>query len=1795
MTAPDLAVEIVAELRTLGVDLWEESGNIRFRAPRGVLTEERRAALREHKAEIVELLSGSAVTIAHDPEAGAEPFPLTDVQTAYLLGRQDSFGYGGVACHGYLEIAYPGLDRTRLEEAWNRLIARHDMLRAVISPDGYQQVLPEVPRYQVLEGADAESVREELGHRVYETTAWPLFELRVTGDVLHISMDSLIADWASAGVLLDELDTLLADPAAELPPLELTFRDYLLAERRLRETPRYHRDREYWHARIDDLPAAPDLPMRAGTGDRPRFRRHHARLSAAQWESLRERARRHEVTPSAAVLSAYAAVLQRWARRPRFSLNLTLLNRLPLHPQVDRLVGDFTSVSLLAVEDGGGVPFAERARSLGGRLFDDLDHRLYSGVEVVREIARRRGREAALMPVVFTSGIGLGPRRTGVGITQTPQVFIDCQVTDGTGGLEVNWDVRQGIFPGGLVDDMFAAMESLLGRLADGDEAWQSSDLVPLPAWQVDERDRANATAAPLPDALLHAEVFAQAARTPDAAAITGPAGTLTYAALVRRAVAVAEALREAGCATGERVAIVMDKGPEQVQAVLGVLLAGGVYLPVDTTQPPLRKEKLLNGVRLVLTQSWLDHPAGRTVIDVDALVPGDTLPEVTPGDPDAPAYVIYTSGSTGDPKGVVITHRAALNTIEDVNRRFAITAGDRVLGLAQLGFDLSVYDIFGPLSIGATLVLPDAARPGDPSHWAHLVAQHEVTVWNSVPAQLQMLANYLETEPVPIRSLRLALLSGDWIPITLPAQIAALTEGLSLVSLGGATEAAIWSIYHPIDRVDPEWVSIPYGRPLANQGFRVLDGSMRDCPVWVTGELYITGAGLATGYLGDEELTAARFFPHPADGQRLYRTGDLGRYLPGGEIEFLGREDGQVKIRGHRIELGEIEAALLAHPAVGAAAAVVDSERALLGFAEPARRAALSRQEDRHDRAAAAVRRFADAQVPEVTAGQVAEHVRALHEAAHLAMLNALVERGAFGTRQDAHTADEVLRIAHVHEKHHWLVRRWLALLADAGWLASDGGRYTRTGEVDAATVRQAWQRVETQDAAGLCTPGFVRYHLAHVERLHALLADEQNPFELLFPEGRTDVAHAVYRDNAIARYLNHAAAAQLNRIAAGHEGPLRVLEAGAGTGATSAAAIPMLTGFDVDYYFTDLTPFFLPEAREEFREHPWVRFGLFDLDQDFRAQGLAPNSFDVVLCAGVLNSTIDPAAAVAAAVELLAPGGWLVCTEPTADHPHILLTQGFMMRERPDGGSPLLTRQRWLELIQAAGGQVELCLPEAGHPQSAQGMHVFAARVKTDRQPVTTADLAAFLAERLPPHMVPAHLQVVDELPLTGNGKVDRRMLAGWRPAATTGEPDSGEAAAPDDLEGRLCGLWAAALGLPRIGRLDNFYDHGADSLIMARMAGRLREELSEAAGFTYDTLLRQMLNEPTVAALATALRNGRQAAAPPDKEISRRASSGNSLLVPFGGGGEGPLRVLFHAALGTMDYFQSLGRALAEQDLGPVVGLAVADAEEYCAIEPQELISRVADDYTQRLIDEGHTRFQLIGYCLGGLLATEVARRLLERGATVEDLTLVDSIPMFIDTDEELAFESIFVPNLNLDPVATVFGEDVDSADVYRAIDLLMTRYDRKVPAGAMAALTGDPGLEAVAAAARRQGERPQEERLAAYAAAAAGHAGVPVGSELVPALFRVCRHSMRAARFDPEPYAGDITFLRAAEQQSFGITAGVGHLAAPFWREICLGDFTVIDVPGNHFSVIEPPQVGVVAEHLAAPLIERGERS
>ena len=670
------------------------------------------------------------------------------------------------------------------------------------------------------------------------------------------------------------------------------------------------------------LPSPPELPTVGELGFGPRLADPGGtvvnRLDARR---LRERADACGVLLPDLVLAAFVEVTAAWSRSPAFTVRLGAAEVLP-------------------VELDSALPRLDRVRATA------------RAQDTATRLAPATG-----YPVSFT--FGSGPEPVGGALA--------CRAELAGTDLLLRWWAVPDLFPPGVPAAMAAALARLLEELSGTDDAWHATGLVALPEEQAATRRRANATGGPLPEGLLHDELVAQCHRTPDRVAVVASDATLTYRQLLDRAGAVAAALRGHGCAAagsgGSVVAIGLAKSSAQVVAVLGALLAGAAYLPVDPAQPFRRRARILSdaGVRFVLTASRgdADWPAEVTPIVVtDCADAADSAAAVTPNPvprADDLAYLIYTSGSTGVPKGVMISHRAARNTVEDLNRRFHVGPGDGVLGLASLSFDLSVYDIFGPLAAGGRLVLPDADRRGDAEHWADLAARHGVTLWNSVPAQLQLLVDHLETSggQHALGGLRLALLSGDWIPVALPDRARALLPGLRTVSLGGATEAAIWSVWYPIGEVGPDWTRIPYGTPLTNQTLHVLDSQGRDRPDWAVGELFIGGAGVAIGYLGDPEKTAYRFVTHPVTGERLYRTGDLARYHADGVIELLGREDRQVKIRGYRVEPAEVEATLTTHPAVRDVVVEARPDRAgipclvayIVGDADPDQLRALAQQ----------------------------------------------------------------------------------------------------------------------------------------------------------------------------------------------------------------------------------------------------------------------------------------------------------------------------------------------------------------------------------------------------------------------------------------------------------------------------------------------------------------------------------------------------------------------------------------------------------------------------------------------------------------------------------------------------------------------------------------------------------------------------------------------------------------------------------------------------------------------------------
>jgi amino acid adenylation domain-containing protein len=903
--------------------------------------------------------------IIPDREHRDEPFPLTDVQQAYWVGRSASLELGNIATHVYFEWQSAALDLDRLQEAWRKVIERHDMLRAIVMPSGLQRILPQVPEYeiQVLDLRTAseagardgvQSVRDAMSHQVFETDQWPLFEIRASilpdqNVRLHVSFDLLIGDAWSFQVLGRDIAAFYANPEIEIDPLEVSFRDYVLAELSLRESEFYGKSQEYWWKRLPGLPSAPELPLAKTPAsiERPRFTRMSGFLDRDRWERLKARGRQIGVTPSGILLAAYGEVLAAWGKSQRFTINLTLFNRLPMHTQVNDVVGDFTSLTLLEVDNSRRESFEQRARRLQQQLWDDLDHRYVGAVSVLRDLAKSQGGIRATVPIVFTSELGMelsteaavnegGARLAGqfvYGISQTPQVWLDHQVSEVAGALYFDWDSVEELFPEGMVQDMFGAFQGMIERLAEDEDAWSELAQELMPVEQAKEREQVNATAWETRSVRLEWMFEEQVKERPKAVAVVDGTTRLSYDEVNERAASLGRRLRKEGARRNSLVGVVMDKGWEQVVGVMGILKSGAAYLPISADLPGERIWHLMRdgAVQVVVTQSWLDDrlewPEGMPRIRVDK---ADWLGGEGGGESEEEgerdqnrsvedlAYVIYTSGSTGKPKGVMISHRAAANTIQDINARYGVGPDDRVLAISSLSFDLSVYDIFGMLGAGGAVVMPGGGERRDAGAWVKKMVEEQVTVWNTVPQLMEMLVEYMRGGDEGVAGIRLVLLSGDWVPVSLPGEIQRALKGAQVVSMGGATEAAIWSILHEV-REGEEWVrSVPYGKPMRNQRFEVLNQRLERTPVWVTGELYIGGVGLAAGYWGDQEKTGERFVE--IKGERLYRTGDLGKYLPGGEIEFLGREDNQVKVGGHRIELGEVEAALAEHQGVKAA-----------------------------------------------------------------------------------------------------------------------------------------------------------------------------------------------------------------------------------------------------------------------------------------------------------------------------------------------------------------------------------------------------------------------------------------------------------------------------------------------------------------------------------------------------------------------------------------------------------------------------------------------------------------------------------------------------------------------------------------------------------------------------------------------------------------------------------------------------------------------------------------------------------
>ncbi|MBY8943659.1 non-ribosomal peptide synthetase, partial [Pseudomonas tolaasii] len=861
-----------------------------------------------------------------------------------------------------------------MEQAFASLVGRHETLRTVFqrqADDRLAQVAVE-PSLAIdqldlstLTPAEREQAVIDAATRQsllpFDLEHGPLLRVQLLKlddqeHVLLLTLHHIVSDGWSMNVLIDEFirfyDAHERNETPQLPALPIQYSDYALWQRRWLEAGEQARQLEYWQARLGDEHPVLELPTDRARPAMPSYQgtRHNFAIDPSLAAQLRSCAQKHNVTLFMLLLGAFNVLLHRYTGQGDIRIGVPIANR--NRSEVEGLIGFFVNTQVLRTELTGQTRVSEllqgiKEHALGAQAHQELPfERLVEALKVERSLSHTPLFQVMYNHQPVVADIASVSTASGLELVavewqgRTTQFDLTLDTYEKSGTLHAALTFANDLFDAPSIERMAQHWISLLhAMVADAEQRVGELPMLNADEQRVLVRDW-NQTVESYPTQCpIHHLIEQQVQRTPQAPALVFGSTTLTYAQLDARANQLANFLREKGVGPDVLVGVCVERSIEMVVGLLAIIKAGGAYVPLDPEYPEDRLAYMIedSGIELLLTQQSLQASLPSQAIEVIGLDrAGDWLSGFSTETPTVEvhalnlAYVIYTSGSTGKPKGAGNSHRALVNRLCWMQQAYGLDASDAVLQKTPFSFDVSVWEFFWPLMTGARLVVAAPGEHREPARLIDTIGRHAITTLHFVPSMLQAFIH--EPGVQACASLKRIVCSGEALPLDAQLQVFAKLPGAGLYNLYGPTEAAIdvthWTC------VDEGADSVPIGRPIANLATYVLDAQLNPVPAGVSGELYLGGTGLARSYHRRPALTAERFVPSPfIAGERLYRTGDRVCQRADGVIEYLGRLDHQVKLRGLRIELGEIETRLMQHPTVREAVVLVQGGKQLVAY----------------------------------------------------------------------------------------------------------------------------------------------------------------------------------------------------------------------------------------------------------------------------------------------------------------------------------------------------------------------------------------------------------------------------------------------------------------------------------------------------------------------------------------------------------------------------------------------------------------------------------------------------------------------------------------------------------------------------------------------------------------------------------------------------------------------------------------------------------------------------------------------
>ncbi len=1645
-----------------------------------------------------------------------------------------------------------------LEQCINEIIRRHEVLRtAFTAVDGSpSQVI--IPTLQVtLQEIDLSEFppaeREVKARQLSSSEAQQAFDLargrlvrvallRLSAEehVLLLSIHPIVCDRWSIGVFEQELTALyeafFAGETSPLPELAIQYPDYALWQRECAQGEVFERHLAYWKQQLSGAPAVLKLPT-----DRPRpavqsflVSRQSMMLSAETTEALRGLSLREGATLFMTLLSAFQTLLWRYTGEEDLVVETEVAGR--TQAETEKLIGAFANHLVLRTNLSGDPSFRELLRRVREVTLGAYEHQDVPFEKLIAELQPERGQSHA---PIFQVSFGLlqdapapalrisGSRANHlVGDIAVTHFDLAVRVTEEAEGLSCVFEYNTDLFAAATIGRMLGHFQVLVEAVIANPEQQLSF----LPILTEAERHKLllewNDTTEDYPlEQCIHELFEAQVERTPEAIAAVFEKEQLTYGELNSRANQLAHYLRKRGVGVDVPIAICMERSTEMLVGLLGILKVGAAYVPLDPGYPQERLRFMLKdaAVTVLLTQRRLvetmpEHQAEFVCVDSD----WQTISAESSENPASGAraenlaYVIYTSGSTGNPKGVLIEHRALVNHSLAIAGHYQLSPGDRILQFASLSFDVAAEELFPTWLSGAAVVVQPSQAAVSLRDFQRLVEQEKITVVNVPTPYWHEWVNELSASGGGLPpNLRLVVVGTDKaLAERLATWQKIVGRRVRWINAYGPTEATITATTYEVEglREGEQVELVPIGRPLPNKKIYILDRHLQPVPIGVPAELHIGGLGLARGYLNRPELTAERFIPDPFSsepGARLYKTGDLAKYLADGNIEFLGRIDHQVKIRGFRIELGEIEAVLSQH--FGVREAVVTA-----------------REDEPGDK--------------RLVAYVVSNQGRIIGKSSQIELWPSVGEYQVY---------DELLYEAMT-------------------------GDQRRNSSYQAAINRLVKDKVVVEIGTGkdailarFCVEGGAKKVYA-IEAMDESYQQAKACIKRLGLQDKIILVHGYSSEVQLPEKADVCVSKLIGTIG-GSEGTVVVLndarrllkEDGKMLPKrciTKIAAVRLPEEISVNPGFTELSGYYAEKVFEDVGYNFDVRLCVKNFpesnlisntevfeDLNF-ANRIEPEYESKVTFTFSKNSRFDgfllwlnlDTSAGEVIDSLKHSFNWLPVYFPIFD-PGLEVFEGEVINAVcsstlcDNGVNPDYKLKG--TLIRRSGEVIEFSYESFHHQRSFKkpGFYerLFAGDSikinRSDDPEVSAKSLRSYLSKYLPAYMVPSAFVLLDELPLTSSGKVDRRALPA--PEQTRTEQDGAFVAPRNELELQLTKMWEKVLGVQPVGVTDNFFDLGGHSLLALRLFAQIEKM------FGKNLPLATLLQAPTVEELMPIV-------------LEQESSAPWASLVSVQPGGSKPPFFGVHGALANVLMYRGLAHHLGPDQ--PVFGLQAQGLDG--RHEPHTRVEEMAAHYiTELRTIQPEGPYYLGGVSFGGIVAFEMAQQLHAQG---------DKVPLLALFNTDFPGRPKFMPypksyHSSVDHYVAVFERQLAELKQLKTKKYILIRM---------------------------KGIKVRISRKI-WKVAAEPHAEIQnLDGFATPIIGKIWNACIQAEReYVPQIYPGRITLFWASEAPVLAHTdTRLG------WGEVAADGLEVHIVPGDHGSMREEPHVGILAEKLSACL-------